>query len=160
VNKPHKELSPGAEANELELVVTRVFDAPRDLVFKAWTEPERLVRWWGPRGFTVPSCEADFRPGGAYRLLMRSPEGREVWWHGVCREIVPPERIVLTCTVDEANGDRISSETLLTVTLEEYQGKTKLTLRQGVFDSLANRERHQSGWNDALGCLTEYLAAA
>jgi uncharacterized protein YndB with AHSA1/START domain len=70
---------------------------------------------------------------------------------------VEPERIVWTCTVDDGEGQRISSETLLTVTLEELAGKTKLILRQAVFDSLANRDSHQSGWNDSLGRLAEYL---
>src|SRR6266850_641335 len=80
------------DAENLELVITRVFDTPRGLVFKAWTDPEHLVRWWGPSGFTMPTCEMDVRAGGKYRFRMRSPEGPEVWWHGICREIVKPER--------------------------------------------------------------------
>jgi uncharacterized protein YndB with AHSA1/START domain len=76
---------------ELELVITRIFDVPRELVFKAWSEPDRAVRWWGPRGFTTPHWEIDFRPGGAYRVCMRSPEGIEHWQRGVCREVVVPD---------------------------------------------------------------------
>ncbi len=81
------------------LVITRVFDAPRDLVFKAWTEPERLMRWWGPKGFTTPFCKVDLRPGGVFHYCLRSPEGRDVWGKGVYREIVEPERIIYTDTL-------------------------------------------------------------
>src|SRR5439155_22849577 len=115
------------------------------LVFKAWTDPQHLARWWGPKGYTAPQCEMDFRPGGAYRILMRAAEGREVWWQGVCREIVEPERLVLTCTIHEANGGLVSSETVMTVTCEDEGGKTRLTLNQQIFDSVENRDAHQSG---------------
>ena len=87
------DLSPQAEAPkaDLDLAITRIFDAPRELVFRAWTEPDRAVRWWGPRGFTTAHCEMDLRPGGGYRVCMRSPEGTEHWQRGVCREVVAPE---------------------------------------------------------------------
>ena len=81
---------PNTESPEQELIITRVFDAPRELVFKAWTEPEHFVRWWGPKGYTTPSCTIDLRPGGVMHHCMRSPEGREVWTKGVFREIVVP----------------------------------------------------------------------
>jgi uncharacterized protein YndB with AHSA1/START domain len=142
-----------------ELVIVRTFDAPRALVFKAWTEPQHLMRWWGPVGFTTTVSEMDSRPGGAYRFRMRSPDGVDCWWHGVCREIVEPERVVWTCTIDDANGNLISSETLLTVTLDEHPDGTKLTLHQAIFDSPANREGHQSGWNSALERLALYVGA-
>ena len=77
-----------------ELTVTRLIDAPRTLVFTAWTEPEQVARWWGPKGFVTTYSEMDIRPGGAYRLCMRSPEGKDHWKRGVYQEIVPPERIV------------------------------------------------------------------
>ena len=83
--------SPTATTAERTLIIERVFDAPRALVFKAWTEPERLVLWWGPRGFTMPACTMDARPGGAFRFCMRSPEGTDHWLRGVYREIVEPE---------------------------------------------------------------------
>lgn len=79
-----------------ELVITRVLDAPRRVVFKAWTDPAQAVRWWGPRGFTTHSCTMDVQPGGACSLCMRSPEGVEHWRHGVYREVVEPERLVFT----------------------------------------------------------------
>ena len=79
-----------------ELVITRAFDAPRPLVFKTWTRPEHLVRWWGPRGYTTPSCKMDVRPGGSWRLCMRSPEGTLHWLQCVYREVVEPERLAFT----------------------------------------------------------------
>jgi uncharacterized protein YndB with AHSA1/START domain len=148
------------ESPELELVITRVFDAPRGLVFKAWTQPEHLARWWGPRGYNLPSCEIDLHPGGSYRFQMRSPEGDINWWHGVVREIVEPERIVWTCSINKADGTSISAETLLTVTLEDYAGKTRLTMHQGIFESIAVRDAHSNGWTDAFGRLAEHLASA
>jgi uncharacterized protein YndB with AHSA1/START domain len=91
---------------------------------------------------------------------MRSPEGNIVWWHGVVREILEPERIVWTCSIDNEDGTSISAETLLTVTLEEYVGKTKLTLHQAIFESIVVRDAHSNGWNDAFGRLAEHLASA
>ena len=79
-----------------ELSITRVFDAPRELVFQAWSDPKHVMSWWGPRGFTMMSWTMDFRPGGAWRGCIRSPEGLDYWSQGVYREIVPPERLVFT----------------------------------------------------------------
>ena len=146
-------------AAERELVITRVFDAPRPLVFKAWTEPDRLVRWWGPQGFTTPSCTMDVRPGGAFRFWMRSPEGTDHWLRGVYREIVEPERLVFTWAWEDAEG-KPGHETVLTVSLAEHGAKTKLTLRQAVFESVTARDEHQSGWTSGLDRLAEYLARA
>ena len=94
--------SAAAEAAEQRvLVITRIFDAPPHLVFKAWTEPERLVRWWGPRGFTLTSCELDFRPGGRFRFCMRSSEGTDYRSEGVYREIVEPDQQARSQTSEE-----------------------------------------------------------
>ncbi len=90
-------LADHVRAMEPELVITRVFDAPRELVFECWTEPEHLQHWQGaPRGFTVTSYESDIRPGGFFRICMRSPEGVDSWLEGGYREIVKPERLVFT----------------------------------------------------------------
>src|SRR6202022_3575404 len=99
-------LSPRAEAPkaDLELVITRIFDAPRELVFKAWSEPDRAMRLWRPQGFTTAHCEMDVRPGGAYRVCMRSPEGTEHWQRGICREVVEPERLVFSFAWGGAQG--------------------------------------------------------
>src|SRR5438093_3612694 len=96
--------SAAPKSAERELVITRVFDAPPHLVFKAWTEPERLVRWWGPQGFTTPSCTMDVRPGGAFSFCMRSPEGIDHWLQVVYREIVDPARPVCTWAWEDAEG--------------------------------------------------------
>jgi uncharacterized protein YndB with AHSA1/START domain len=151
--------SAAARPAERELVITRVFDAPRPLVFKAWTEPEHLVRWWGPQGFTTPSCTMDVRPGGAFRLCMRSPEGTDHWLRGVYREIVEPERLVCTWAWEDAEG-KPGHETLLTVSFADHGGKTKLTLHQAVFESVTARDSHQGGWTECLDRLAGYLATA
>jgi uncharacterized protein YndB with AHSA1/START domain len=142
-----------------DLVITRVFDAPRDLVFRAWTEPDRAACWWGPQGFTTLSCEMDIRPRGAYRRRMRSPEGAVYCTRGVYRQIVPPERLVFTYAWEDAEG-RPGHETLVTVTFAEHDGKTKLTLHQAMFDTVESRDAHQGGWTSCFERFAEYLAAA
>lgn len=149
--------SAAAEPAERVLVLTRTFDAPRELVFKAWTTPEHLVRWWGPKGFTLPSCEMDLRPGGAFRFLMRSPEGTDHRLHGVYREIAPPERLVFTWTWVDAEGTP-GHETTVTVTFEEDGAKTRLTLHQAIFESVGARDAHEGGWTECLERLAAYVA--
>ncbi|MGH6892425.1 MAG: SRPBCC domain-containing protein [Dongiaceae bacterium] len=141
-----------------ELIITRVFDAPRSLVFKAWTKPEHLVRWLGPRDFTAPSVKMDFRPGGAYRHCIRSPEGKEYWMRGVYREIVEPERIAFTFSWEE-EGER-GRENMITVTFADHNGKTKLTFRQAFFESVEQRDSHHGGWSECLDRLAAYVAGA
>ena len=93
-----------ARPAEGELVISRIFDAPRHLVFKMWIEPEHLARWWGPRGFTPISGLMDVRPGGAWSRAMRAPNGSVIHKHGIYRELVAPERLVLTYITDDAAG--------------------------------------------------------
>lgn len=146
-------------ADELELVVTRVFDAPRRLLFKLWTQPEHLVRWWGPQGFTTVASEMDVRPGGTWFRCMRSPEGALYTKRGVYREILEPERLVFTYVNEDADGT-LGPETLVTVTFEEHGAKTKLTLHQTGFDSIGSRDAHEGGWTSCLERFAEYLANA
>jgi uncharacterized protein YndB with AHSA1/START domain len=137
-----------------ELVITRVFDAPRDLVFKAWTEPERLAHWWGPEGFSLPFLDLDMRPGGTWRACMRGPDGTNYWQHGVCRELVPPERLVFTSIWDTDP----THEMLVTVAFAERGKKTEVTLRQRLFKSVESRDSHQGGWSSSFNRLAAYLA--
>jgi len=150
----------------LELVITRIFDAPRRIVFKAWSEPEHLMRWWGPHGFTCPVCEMDFRVGGRWRFCMRSPEGAEEWQQGVYREIVEPERIVFSYAFEDVNGVsglsgwKPGHQTTVTVIFSDHEGnKTKLTVRQTNFDAVAVRDDHIRGWNEALDHLADYVVS-
>jgi uncharacterized protein YndB with AHSA1/START domain len=137
-----------------ELVITRIFDAPRRLVFKVWSQPEHLVRWWGPRGFTTPSLAVDVRPGGRFRTCIRSAEGRDSWMSGVYREVVEPERLVFTFAW-EKDGER-GHETLVTVTFAEQGGKTELTFHQAVFETVEDRDSHEDGWSQCLDRLAAY----
>jgi uncharacterized protein YndB with AHSA1/START domain len=148
------------ESAERELVITRVFDAPRSLVFKAWTDPEHRARWMGPKGFTGEVIKMDVQPGGEYRFYMRSPEGNDHWQQGVFREIVEPERLVLTYAWADADGRPTRPETLLTLNFEEHDGKTKLTLHQALFESVSARDAHRGGWSSSFERLADCLAAA
>jgi len=118
-----------------EIVMTRTFDAPRDLVFEAHSSCEHLEKWWGPGKYTLAVCELDFRPGGAYRFVHRGPDGEEHGFRGEYREIVPPERIVWTFEYEGMPG-HVSVDTL---TLEDLGGKTKLTAHS-LFDSVEDRD--------------------
>lgn len=145
---------------ERELVITRIFDAPRSVVYQAWADPEQMVKWLGPKGFTGKIIEMDVRPGGAYRFYMRDPEGGDHWQQGVFREIVNGERIAQTYAWADAAGNPTRPETLLTITFEDFGAKTKLTLHQAVFESATARDMHRGGWSSALDRLEEVLAQA
>jgi uncharacterized protein YndB with AHSA1/START domain len=139
-----------------ELVITRIFDAPRSLVFKAWTAPEHLMRWWGPHGFRVLSCEIDLRVGGAWRLSMRSPAGVVDRQQGVFREIVEPERLVFTYAFEDESG-HAGHQTIVTVSFAEVGSKTRLTVHQALFETVTVCDDHVRGWGEALDHLAEYV---
>jgi len=151
--------SVAAKSAERELFIARVFDAPRRLVFKAWTQPDRAARWCGPYGFITISCEMDIRPGGAWRRCMRAPDGTEHRKRGVYREIIEPERLVFTYADEDSDG-HLGPETLVTVTFADLGGKTEITLHQAVFESVTARDAHQGGWTSCLERFAEYLANA
>ncbi|SRR5260221_12233114 len=143
---------------ERELVITRIFDAPRALVFKAWADLAQAKLWAGPRGFTATHLSGELRPGGAWRACLRRDDtGEELWQGGVYREVVEPERLVFTFAWDAPPGRR-GHETLVTLTFAEHQGKTTLTLRQAVFESVEERDGHRGGWSSAFDRLAELLA--
>ena len=142
-----------------ELVITRTFDAPRGLVFAAWTDPNHAREWWGPVNYPARYVEIDARPGGAWRMCLRSTEGKpELWQGGVFREVVPPERLVFTFAWDE-EGER-GLETLITVTFAEDGGKTRMTFRQAPFQSVEERDGHSWGWNSTFDRLVGMLKEA
>jgi uncharacterized protein YndB with AHSA1/START domain len=152
--------NPSAAPTERTLLIERVFDAPRELVFQAWADERQAAQWWGPKGIDLVYVEMDVRPGGKWRKCMRSADGKHEYWRsGVYREVVAPERLVFTYFSDDPNS-KPGHETLVTVTFEEHEaGRTKLTLHQAVFESAAARDSHRGGWTTTVERLAEYLAA-
>jgi uncharacterized protein YndB with AHSA1/START domain len=143
-----------------EVVLTRVFDAPRELVFKAWTDPKHLAEWWGPSGFTNPVCEVDVRPGGAILIHMRGPDGRVYPMTGVFQEVVEPERLAFMCGPLDGDGNQLL-EVLNTATFVEHAGKTTLTLRAQVVKSTPEAagmmDGMEAGWTQSLERLAEVV---
>ena len=143
--------------SDREMVMTHVFDAPRDLVFEAHTSCEHISNWWGPRKYEVASCEIDFRPGGAWRIVHRGPDGEEIAFYGEYREIVRPERIVWTFGFEGMPGSP-GPETMV---FEEDDGKTTLTTTS-VFNTVEERDGMlesgmESGAVETYERLDEYL---
>jgi uncharacterized protein YndB with AHSA1/START domain/DNA-binding transcriptional ArsR family regulator len=146
-----------------EVTITRIFDSPRKLVFRAWTDPKLLAQWWGPDGFTNPVCEVDVRPGGAIRIDMRGPDGLVYPNEGVFQEIVEPERIVFTMRAFEDGEGRPQLEVFTTATFVELDGKTKLTVHTVVIKSTpevaASVDGLEQGWSQSLDRLSLSLKA-
>ena len=138
---------------ERELVITRVLDAPRELVWKAFAESDRLAQWWGPAGYVMLVRSLDFRPGGVFHYAMRSPDGHVMWGRFVYRDIQAPERLVFVSSFSDEEGAITRApfsptwplEILNTVTLSEADGKTMLTLRGGPIN--ATDEERATFWN-------------
>jgi uncharacterized protein YndB with AHSA1/START domain len=164
------------DSSETTFVIRRTFDAPRDLVWKAYTEPERLAQWWGPKGFTMISTKVDLRPGGIFHYGMRAPNGTEMWGKFIYREIVPPERLVFIVSFSDEQGGVTRHpfsatwplEVMNTVTLTEADGKTTVTIVGGPH-AASEEEREtfkaahdgmQAGFKGTFDQLAEYLARA
>lgn len=157
--------------NETErMVITRVFDAPRELVWKAWTDPKYVQQWWGPKGFTAPVCKMDFRVGGKSLYCMKSPDGQE-FWNGVeYREIIPHEKIVSLMYFADSQGNKVEAEhygieheaieNAYDVTLFEDlgNGKTKLTFIGNELMEDAKNSGQLEGWNQILDKIAEVVA--
>ena len=144
---------------ERELVIARTINARRELVFAAWTDPRLAAQWWGPVNYPAAHVEMDVRPGGAWRICLRSTEGGpDLWQGGVFREIVAPERLVFTFAWEEE--DERGLETLVTVTLADAGGKTRMIFRQAPFQSDKERDGHRWGWNSAFDRLDDRLTHA
>lgn len=153
---------------EREIVITRVFNAPREKVWKAWTEPEYSKRWWGPKGFTTPVSKIDLRVGGAYLNCMRSPEGQDFWSTGIYREIVEPARLIYTDSFADEKGTVVPAAhygmsgdwpltLLVMVTLVEEGGGTKMTLRHIGIPAGTMSEMCEAGWKQSFDRLAESL---
>lgn len=139
-----------------ELVIDRVFDAPRELVFKMWTDPKHMAKWWGPRDYPATKISADVRPGGKYRHCLNSSAGdMSLWLYGTYREIVPPERLVFTFAWEE-EGER-GLETVVTIDFKDEGSKTRMLFRQSPFQSDAECHGHGLGWNSSLDRMDDYI---
>jgi uncharacterized protein YndB with AHSA1/START domain len=151
-----------ASTADREIIITRVLDAPRELVFNAWTDPKHIAQWWGPRGFTNTVSEMDVRPGGVWRFVMHGPDGVDYKNKIVYIEIVQPERLVYSHGGDEDGDD--SGQFHVTVIFAEQGSKTRLTMRT-LFESAAECEKTKKfgaveGGNQTIDRLEEFLAKA
>ena len=146
--------------SDREIRLTRVFNAPRGLIFEAMSKPEHVARWWGPREYTTMVSDMDFRVGGAWRFVLRMTDGSDHPFQGVYREIVPAERLVYTECYDVPSMG--SPEWLTTITFEEFGGKTKLTLHRSAVAlngvAVSMLEGMKPGWTQSLDRLAEHLA--
>lgn len=152
------------------LTIVREFNAPRDLVFQAWTEPDHIKQWWGPKDFSCPSYTAELKVGGRYLGCMQSPEGQSFWSGGEFLEIDPPRRIVTLDHFSDENGNIIDPSTFgfdpawpkqmkVTVTFDELAGnRTRLTVVQSVPTELAKTVQADTGWVQMLDKLADHLA--
>ncbi len=157
-----------------EFVLTRELAAPRQLVWEAWTRAEHVQQWFGPKGFTMPVCALDFRPGGEFHYGMKSPDGHEMWGKWTFLEIVPPEKLVVLVSFSDANRGVTRHpmsatwplETLSTTTFTEHDGKTTLTLRWVAFNATETErqtfdgahEGMKQGWAGTMAQFEAYLA--
>lgn len=152
-----------------ELIITRIFDAPRKLVWKAWTDPEHLKRWWGPKDYTSPVCKIDLRVGGKYLYCMRSKEGQDFWSTGTYKEIVPLEWIVYTDSFADEKGNVVPAshygmpgddwpiELQVSMKFEALGNKTKMTLTHVGIPAGRMKEMTGAGWNESFDKLAESL---
>jgi len=166
--------NPDSDDTRREFTISREFDAPRNRVWKAWTERERLMQWFGPKGFMMTTAKMDFRPGGIFHYCLRTPDAKEMWGKFVYREIVAPERIVLVNSFSDKAGGLTRHpfsatwplETLSTTTFADEGGKTRLTIQwsalnatdaeRKTFDS--SHEGMTQGWTGTFDQLAAYLA--
>jgi len=153
--------NPVSSPMEREVVITRVFDVPRELAFRAWTDPKHMEQWWGPKGFTNTVEQMDVRPGGAWRIVMHAPDGASYPAQGVYREIVPPERLVFTNNAVDKDGNSII-DGFTTVTFTDQNGKTKLTIETRGVAKVAYAANYlkgmEMGWTQSLEKLAQELA--
>jgi len=151
-----------ASMMERSIEIVRIFDAPRELVYQAWTDPEHMTQWWGPKVFTNHSCRLEVRPGGAWQIVMRSPDGTDYGCQGIYSEVTPPERLVFTNDAVDKDGKPLLKG-FTTVTFEDHGGKTKLTLHtraEGLVDYAPQMLKGMDqGWSQSLDKLAAHVSA-
>lgn len=159
------------ESQNSEVLITRTLNAPRELVFNAWLDPEKLVKWYAPKGCSITFTSLDTRKGGTYLSCIQIPDGKDCWCTGEYIEVSPPHRLVFTMAIADQSGRRMDAlaagmdpewprETTVTVTFEELDGMTKLTLYQTVSESLAIKTGAHPSWISMLNLLEELLNKA
>ncbi len=164
------------EGENIDFVITRTFNAPRELVFKAYSEAERLAQWWGPKEFTLIVNKLEFHPGGTFHYCMRSPDGKDMWGKFIYEDIIVPERIIFTNSFSDEQGNITRNpfapvwplEVHNVITFSEDNGKTTLNMRGRPINSTEEENRvfassHKSlqqGYKGTLDKLEEYLAKA
>lgn len=141
-----------------ELLITRTFDAPAELVFSMWSDPEHFKNWMGPESFDCPVVEMDFRVGGAYRAMIRSDEHGENWFGGVYREIEPYHRLVFTFTWD-SGGPSDGVETVITILFRETGGRTEQIFHQSGILNVERRDSQLGGWTSAINKQVAYVTS-
>ncbi|MFA6094415.1 MAG: SRPBCC domain-containing protein [Candidatus Paceibacterota bacterium] len=153
---------------ENEIFITREFDAPREVVWKAWSDPEIIKKWHGPKNFTAPHIKNDFKIGGKSLYCMRGPDGKEYWSTGTYKKIVPPSKIIVTDSFADEKGNVVPGsyygmnkfplELLATITFEEIEGnKTKMSLRHAGVPKGQMSDLTKQGWNESFDKLAEAL---
>ena len=158
------------ENTDREIVIKRVFNSPCKTLWKAWSDPEVLKRWWAPEGCTTPFCHVEFRVGGKLHYCMRMADGKDIWGLGIYREIIPHVRLVFTDSFADEKGNLVAPshygmsedlglETVVTVIFRESGGKTELTLKQTVNRSVPEREGMMEGWSQMFNRLARELEA-
>lgn len=146
-----------SQMSDDELFITREFNAPLSLVWRLWEDSDHMRRWWGPQAFRVVNLEADFRPGGKWRVHMTNPQFGESHSHGEFKSITPREQVVFTFAWDEGSGE--TTETLVTVRLSERNGVTRQTFHQTLSSSVEYRDGHIVGWNSLFNKQQRYAEA-
>jgi uncharacterized protein YndB with AHSA1/START domain len=142
--------------SELALRMRRVLPAPRERVFRAFTDPGELAEWWGPKGFTAPSIELDLRPGGTYRIAMQPPDGDLFYLSGEFREVDPPARLAYTFRWEDPDPD--DRETVVTLSFEDLGESAEVMFTQRAFSTEGRRALHEQGWTDSLDRLQELMS--
>lgn len=143
-------------APAIALNLRRTFKAPRERVFRAWTDPEMLAKWWGPETRSCPFAELDPRPGGRWRTCMRDQDGDEAWVQGVYREVDPPARLVFTWAWEDKGVP--GHETLVTIDFLDRDGATEMIFTHEGFETEDGRNLHNEGWTSSLVCLEQTLS--